>query len=448
MTDVTVTPNAPAGAPVATPAAPATGPRDVPVNPNPVNVPTPVGPQAPDAPVGEVKGSEHRPQSRREAIQAAFDRANAPQVARDKAAAKPQPKPAEAKPGHNKPPATETEAPAKLDLKKRPVDQEPQPRGERGQFAPRQQAASSGMPGHAQNAQNTQNAQTAAQTAAKGAQTAQPRPQLPANAPFRDPIPRMSERATADWHATPESVRGDMHRITKEFKQAYDYYKNDYETMNTIRDFQQMATEGKTTLRQALTNYVGIENKLRADPVAGLDTIINNLNLVTSDGQKIGLRDIAYHVLTQTPDQLRSIQQGNQQTAAAHQIGALHQEVAGLKSTLQQMHNQQRFTQLRTGVDGFAAQHPRFDELGDLIEAEIKLGFDLDTAYRRAELLRPATHAVQNRTQPAQTRTTDRSISGAPSGGPTNGTGRRNPDKQMGRRETIADAMRRVSGSM
>jgi len=40
----------------------------------------------------------------------------------------------------------------------------------------------------------------------------------------------------------------------------------------------------------------------------------------------------------------------------------------------------------------------------------------LETAYRRAELLYPATHAAQTRNPSAQTRTTtDRSISGAPS---------------------------------
>jgi hypothetical protein len=195
--------------------------------------------------------------------------------------------------------------------------------------------------------------------------------------------------------------------------------------MNSIRPFHAMATQHGTTLQKALTNYVGMEQKLRADPVAGLDNIVNNLNLKTPDGRPIGLRDIAYHVLSQTPEQHQLLQTRNGQTAASHQIGALHQEITGLKNALYQMHNAQQFNYSRSAVDQFAddGKHPRFDELGDLIKQELQLGFDLDTAYRRAELLRPTTHVAQTHTTPAQTRPVDRSIHGAPAG-PSNGTSR------------------------
>jgi hypothetical protein len=177
--------------------------------------------------------------------------------------------------------------------------------------------------------------------------------------------------------------------------------------------------------------------------IGGLDTIINNLNLTTRDGQRIGLRDIAYHVLSQSPEQLKQIQQGNAQTATSHQLGALHQEITGLKSALYQMHNAQQFTYTRSAVDQFAEQNPRFDELGDLIEQELKLGFDLQTAYRRAELLRPSQRRGSNPpSTPAQTR----SISGAPETGPSNGPAR--GDKKIGRRDAIQSAIRRVNGGV
>jgi hypothetical protein len=176
--------------------------------------------------------------------------------------------------------------------------------------------------------------------------------------------------------------------------------------------------------------------------------IIHNLNLKTPDGQRLGLRDIAYHVLSQTPDQLRVMQQGNQQQAAAQQIGSLHQQVADLKNMMTQMHNQQQFRYTRSAVDQFADSHPRFDELGDLIENELKFGFDLETAYRRAELLRPTTRAAQTRstTPSAQTRPTDKSISGAPDVAPSNGASK--PQKKVGRREAIQNAINRVNGGL
>ena len=104
MTDTTV---APAGS------APPAAQNEVPINENPTASPTPLGQQAPDKPVGDLKGSEHRPPSRREAIQKAFERANNPQPKTAKPAQKAPV--ADAKPGHNKPPE---ETPEGLDLKK------------------------------------------------------------------------------------------------------------------------------------------------------------------------------------------------------------------------------------------------------------------------------------------------------------------------------------------
>jgi hypothetical protein len=232
----------------------------------------------------------------------------------------------------------------------------------------------------------------------------------------------------------------------QEFNKAYQQYRGAHEAFQPIAHFHQMAQEHGTTLDRALHNYVSMEHKLRQDLVGGLDIIVNNLNLRTADGQKLGLRDVAYHILNQSPEQHKLVQNQNAQSAASQQIGALHQEVAGLKNALHQMHNAQQFTYTRSAVDQFAESHPRFDELGDLIENELKFGFDLETAYRRAELLRPATHAAQTRTASAQTRPIDRSISGAPAG-PSNGTGR-DQKKPVGRREAISNAMKRVSGAL
>ena len=416
MSDVSV---APAGG------APAAAPTNEVVIETPASTPQPIGSQAPDKPVGDIKGSEHRPQSRREAIQAAFDRANNPPAKTEKRAERPAPKPADAKPGHNQPPE-ETKAEG-LDLKKRPADQ---PRSERGQFAPRtpDERTSRPLPQGAQPAQ----------------QQAKPVNPLPATAPFREAPTRFSERGKAEWHAASENVRADVHRMESDFNEAYKRYRGDHEEMNKVRPFHDLATKHGTTLQRALTNYVNMETKLRQDPVGGLDVIVSNLNLRSPDGQKLTFRDIAYHVLSQSPEALKTMQMGNAQAAAQQQIGSLHAEIAGLKQTLQQMHTQAQFSYTRSAVDQFADAHPRFDELGDLIENELKFGFDLETAYRRAELLRPTTHAAQTRSASAQTRTADKSISGSPGAGPSNGTSRRADQQPVGRRDAIQNAIRRV----
>ncbi len=430
MSDVTVA--APASAPSSTPApsAPAPAASEVPVNQNPVNIPGPVGSQAPERPEGPAP-------SRRDAVRAAFERATKMQDAGEKAAprrSQPAGKApeADAKPGHNQPP----EETPKLDLKKRPSEQEPQPR-DRGRFAPREAAR------HA--AVGDSSRQDATNQAANVA-SAQPHKPLPEHAPFAQPLARMAEHGKRDWAATPESVRGEVHRMHAEFTKAANYYKGIHEAFKPIERYHRMAQEHGTTLERALDNYTSMEAKLREDPVAGLDVIINNLGLRTPDGQAIGLRDIAYHVLSQSPEQLRQLQQGNQQSAASQQIGALHQEIAGLKNAINQMHTRQQFTYTRSAVDQFADSHPRFDELGALIEQELKLGFDLDTAYRRAELLRPAAQAPQTRNPPAQTRPVDKSIAGAPDVAPSNGASRpKTPSRTP--RDAVQNALKRMGSA-
>ena len=103
---------------------------EVPINPDPPSSPTPITNAPPEKPEGH-------PPSRREAIQAAFDRATRSQDAKEKGTQTPaqtsakavqtSAKPADAKKGHNQPP--EMTPDEKLDLKKRPSDQ---PRGDRG----------------------------------------------------------------------------------------------------------------------------------------------------------------------------------------------------------------------------------------------------------------------------------------------------------------------------
>jgi hypothetical protein len=412
---------------------------EVPINPNPPSSPTPIGSQAPE-----------RVQSRREAIQAAFDRATRQQDAKsaqkgaqtDAKDAQKSAKPADAKVGHNQPPEPTPDDKPKLNLKKRPDDQDPksletqpQPR-DRGRFAPRVQTDPGAAPG-------SEPSKGMIGTSQKSSVRT-----LPDSAPFRDPPQRMTDAAKADWHATPETVRGDIHRVQNEFVKAYQAFKGSHDAFQPVARFHQMAQQHGTTLEQALINYTSMEQKLRADIVGGLDVIVNNLNLKAPNGARLGLRDIAYHVLNQSPEALKQVQMGNAQQAQTSQIGALHQEVRGLKDQLAQMHTAQQFTYTRSQVDQFADSHPRFDELGPEIETELKLGFDLETAYRRAELLRPASTAPQTRTTAAQTRApADRSISGSPGANGSQPSPRRS-EKPSGRREAIANAIKRVNGGM
>jgi hypothetical protein len=411
------------------PSAPSQGGNEVPVDTSPVHTPHPVGSQVPQKPVG----SDHPPSRRdtvRESIRKAFERTGEP------------PKAAGSQMGHNQPPEDkrlekERVKTPPLDLKKPPAEQ-PRERGEHGHFAARAQSPKN-APGQPQPGQIGPG---------QAAPIANP---LPHDAPYRvPPTRRMSEAAARDWGTTPETVRADVHRMHREFTQAYERMRGDSEAMNRIRRFHDMATQHGTTLEKALHNYVGMEEKLRSDPVAGLDVIVNNLNLRTADGQRLGLRDVAWHVLNLTPEQHQLTQSQNSQTAQAQMLAQLRQQQEAIAHGMQQLHYERRFSHTRGQVDRFAETHPRLDELGQAIERELRFGFNLETAYRRADALYPS-HAAQTRTTTAQTRpSTDRSIHGAPSGSgssPMNGGKRRRSDAPPSRRDTISRAIARVNGS-
>jgi hypothetical protein len=404
-------------APISTPApAPQAAPQqaEVPIQQN-VERPTPIDTQFPQK------------ETRRDSIQKAFDKAGKTEV-------KPETK--HRGMGDNHPP--EPMEKEKLDLKKPPPKDGDRPRSEHGHFAPRQEegrqppSPNGGFPPQSANGQQK-------------APLAHGTNPLPEHAPYRDPPPRMAPHAQAEWHQAPESVRGEVHRMHKEMSDAYQRFRADHEEMNTIRPFHQMAQEHGTTLQRALNNYTTMERKLVEDPFGGFDMITSNLNLHTPEGQKLTFRDLAYAYLQQSPEQHKLLQQQNAQSSQSYQLGAINQKVDAIANHFQQMQYQQAHQYMRSGVDQFAATHPRFDELGAQIHQEVMLGFDLDTAYQRADRLYPATHAAQTRQTTPSAQTRDKSISGAPSSSPSDG--RRGNGKQVSSREAVTAAINAVRAS-
>jgi hypothetical protein len=420
MSDVTV---APAATPAAsTPAAAPTpvAPRnEVQINQNPVGTPNPVPPQVPPA------EDKPRPETRREGIQRALNKHRTEH---------PVAPPREAKKGDNAPPE---DTPDDFTLKKRPGDQAAkidQPR-EKGRFAPK-----TTPDGQAQPNVGAQAGQPTARPGTSAApQPYRPPPGAPAH---HHPLPRMSPRAAAAWDKVPDEVRADAHRMYREVDQAFRKYKGAHDLVQTIAPYVKMAHEQGTSLDKVLANHVAIEDKLRSDPIGAFEVITHNLNLQTPDGQKLGFRDLCWHALNQTPEQQQLIAQRNEAQATRLQLEAMRREQQALVNEMRRAQYVQHFQTTRGAVDQYADQRPRFDELGDLIHREIQLGFSLDEAYRRAELLRPGTTAAQTRqTTPAQTRTPDRSISGAPSGG-LNGANGARTGKPVSRKDALEHAFR------
>jgi hypothetical protein len=157
------------------------------------------------------------------------------------------------------------------------------------------------------------------------------------------PPARFSPAAKAAWDEAPETVRAEVSRMEKEFKAGFAKYKTAAERDASLAEFHAIAAKGGTTVKEALSRYVSMENQLRADTIKGLEIICQNVGM--------SLREVAAKVLGLTPDQGRSA------------VDSTHESVTK-----------------------FAAAHPRFEELSEDIALFLMSGRtkDLAEAYTLA----------------------------------------------------------------
>lgn len=193
------------------------------------------------------------------------------------------------------------------------------------------------------------------------------------------PPARFADAAKAKWAEAPEEIRAETERAITELTKGFEKHRESAARDADIAEFHERAIKGGTTVKAALTAYVGMEDALRADPVKGFEAIAKNLG--------IPLKDIAAKILNQAPDATAS--------AADARVIALEKELADLKKGFGEIHAER--TQAKTAtttetVTKFAADHPRFDELSDDIAFFLKTRCpgDLAKAYELAERLNPA----------------------------------------------------------
>jgi hypothetical protein len=344
----------------------------------------PLGTQTPVAEKPAAPVEDKPPATAMDAIKKANDQIKARNA--EKAAEKPAPE-VKAEPKADAKPAIEPKADQKP----------PQTRGEHGHFAPKDQAA----------AQNDAPATTPAPASEPSAQSQ-----------FRDAPARFSNDAKETWANTPEPVRAEVNRAIRELEQGHQKYKADAEAFSEVREYHELARQHGTTMKNALANYVGIERMLAQSPLQGFEQIISNFGWKMPDGRPMTFRDFAAQVLGQSPDEQASHQSATIQELR-NELASLKNQLGGVTQTI----NHQRESETLQQVEAFAKSRPRFDELAEAIREEINHGYDLETAYARAERLNPAVApAVSQQPVIPATKPTpplnpagSKSISGAPS---------------------------------
>lgn len=255
---------------------------------------------------------------------------------------------------------------------------------------------------------------------------------------------RFLPKAKEVWRNAPLVVQQEVSRLVQEHDAEITRYKESSQEYESIKHYAERAKQGGTDLKTALDNYVGIEDKLRADPAGGFRAIITNMGMQPS--RAIASIMQAYNVtpqqliqhMTQQPHEYsplaqRPVQQ--QQPQQPQPQPQVNPEIQELKQQLQRMQEQQTADNV---IKPFIEDgHDRYYELQEDIAFFLQSGKipntlspreRLEAAYDMAERINPSSHyqapqttqhedpeSLQRRAEPDLNGT--KSVKGAPNGG-------------------------------
>lgn len=252
---------------------------------------------------------------------------------------------------------------------------------------------------------------------AEKAKEALPEPKAPEQAEkpsgdTKEPPARFSPEAKAAWQAAPDQVKAEVHRAIRELEQGHEKYKADASAFHEVREFDTLAKQHGTSIKAALTNYTNLERTLTQDPLRGLQAVC--------DYAGINIREVAAHIMGQTPDQQTS-QRDAENRQLRQELADLKRQVGSVTETIQT----EKQGAILSTVQEFAAKNPRFEELAPDIELLLTSGktTDLGEAYKLAERMNPVPLEPKPAvTQPApdltaQTLKGSKSVSGGPGPG-------------------------------
>lgn len=182
---------------------------------------------------------------------------------------------------------------------------------------------------------------------------------------------RFTETAKAKWASADPEIRGEVLRMHKELTQGYEKHKAAAERDSTLNEFHEMAKRSGKELPNVVREYVNMENHLRQDLVGGLDLICQRMG--------VSIRDVAAHVMGQTPDQNASKQDATIRELKA-EIADLKGQVGNVSKTFQQ----QQATAVHSEVQEWAKDKPLFEVLAPHIADHMRESgnTNLDDAYQ------------------------------------------------------------------
>lgn len=194
---------------------------------------------------------------------------------------------------------------------------------------------------------------------------------------YAEPPAKFLPEARVKWANVPNEIKAEFHRVEQEREAEVQRYRADAEEYETLREYRELAKRSGTDLKRALDSYVGMENELRRDPIAGLENIVRNLGLRKQDGSPVTLYDVADRIIQQGPEAFqRSVQPPQYQPPSAPQpqsdprVEALEQEIRALRAE----------TSVLPVIRQFEEAHPDFEQIAPQVQVILDSGV-IDRLY-------------------------------------------------------------------
>ncbi len=239
---------------------------------------------------------------------------------------------------------------------------------------------------------------------------------------FADAPERFSADAKAVWKDAPEPVRAEISRAITELENGIEKYRSDSESFEPFREYAEELKQTGQSFQEVRDHYTNIENMLARNPVAGLDTICQNV-------LKMDLKTLAGRIVGQASGENND--QGNDQIdprdAIINELRHKITELTGSVSQISQTNAQQQQNAVMSEISAFAADHPRVEELSEDIcllldtgkAANLQQAYDIAVRINPVAEKKPAEPAQKEpeKAAKAQTQKGQLSVTGAPGSG-------------------------------
>lgn len=268
---------------------------------------------------------------------------------------------------------------------KEPEVKEDKPRGEGGKFAPKE------APGAKVEAKAEETQETSSESEeAKGTeQEADTKERSSEDRDIDKPPARFLPRAKEKWASADPDIRSEVRRLETELTKGLEEHRQSHEFRKELREYEDMAKQHGTTVKQALDQYTAIDKLLKEQPLAGIERVLSTIGVTP--------QQYANHILQNPPQQ-----RDPNVTRLEQQLQQVTQQLQQVTQSSQQTQQQASIQQVESNIIApFRASlgaNDRYEELkddiafflnSDRVPSNLSAQQRLATAYDMAERINP-----------------------------------------------------------